>query len=736
MKILVLGAGRMGYGVAFDLAHSPAVEAITLADVNIELARAVADKLGSAKVMPRQIDVADFSKVVDLMRGHDAAISCVTYFYNEQLAQVAVEARVNFCDLGGNNDVVARQLALHEAAKAARINIIPDCGLAPGMVSVLAAHGAARFDSLDAIHIRVGGLPQQPKPPLNYQLVFSVEGLLNEYIEPARVLRGGKIVTIDETRPVVEALAVSGDTIVAAGPNQEIQSYVGPNTKVIDLQGALATPGFIDAHVHFTGVGEAARNLKLATAKDWDDIVRMVGDAAKKAKPGDWILGRGWHQEKWSHAPSPNVEGFPLHEALSKASPNNPVWLTHASGHAGFANAKAMEAAGISKATEDPKGGKILRDANGNPTGLFNERAQSLISAALERDRARRTRTQVEADMRTTVDLAAQESLSKGLTTVSDAGSPPETIDLMKRLVDEKKLPLRVWMMLRETPDKLAVDMPKYRVVNYGDKRFTVRAIKRAIDGALGSRGAWLLAPYADLSSSSGMNTDSLEDVRRAAELAVINDYQVCVHAIGDRANREVLNIYEETFKRHPEKQGTLLRWRIEHAQHLSAADIPRFAQLGVIPSMQGIHATSDAPYVLARLGRARAEEGAYVWQKLMKSGATIANGTDAPVEDIDPIPNFYASVSRRLKDGTVFFPDQRMTRMEALRSYTINAAYAGFDETIKGSLTPGKLADITVFSKDLMTIPEDQIPSTQVLYTIVGGKVEYARTASRDSSR
>lgn len=549
------------------------------------------------------------------------------------------------------------------------------------------------------------------------------------------VLRGGKIVTVDPAKPEAQALAVTGDTISAIGSAQEIQPYIGPNTRVIDLHGALATPGFIDAHVHFTGVGEAARNLKLATAKDWDDIVRMVGDAAKKARPGEWILGRGWHQEKWSQPPSPSVEGFPLHDALSKVSPDNPVWLTHASGHAGFANAKAMAVAGVTKATPDPKGGKILRDRNGNATGLFNERAQSLIADALARERAKRTRAQVETDMRTTVDLAAKESLAKGLTTVSDAGSPPETIELMKRLVDEHKLPLRVWMMLRETPDKLAVDMPKYRVVNYGDKRFTVRAIKRAIDGALGSRGAWMLEPYADLPSTSGMNTDSLEDVRRAAELAVMNDYQVCVHAIGDRGNREVLNIYEETFKRHPEKDGRQLRWRIEHAQHLNAADIPRFAQLGVIASMQGIHATSDAPYVLARLGRARAEEGAYVWQKLMKSGATIANGTDAPVEDIDPIPNFYASVSRRLKDGSVFFPDQRMSRMEALASYTINAAYAGFDENIKGSLKVGKLADITVFSKDLLTIPEDQILSTQIVYTIVGGTVEYTG-AARESSR
>ncbi|HZR23367.1 MAG TPA: amidohydrolase [Vicinamibacterales bacterium] len=542
------------------------------------------------------------------------------------------------------------------------------------------------------------------------------------------VLRGGKIVTVDDNTPEVQALAASGDTIVALGSNADIQRYIGPNTKVIDLRGALATPGLIDAHVHFTRVGEAARNLKLATARDWDDIVRMVGDAAKTAKPGEWILGNGWHQEKWSHPPSPNVEGFPLHDALSRVSPNNPVWLTHASGHAGFANAKAMQLAGVTKATADPNGGKILKDANGNPSGLFNERAQTLIAEALARDLARRTPAQVEADLRTVIDLAARESLSKGLTTVTDAGSPPATIEVMKRVVDEKQLPLRVWMMLRETPDKLAVDMPKYRVVNYGDKRFTVRAIKRAIDGALGSRGAWMLEPYEDLKTTSGMNTDTLEDVSKSAELAFINNYQVCVHAIGDRGNHETLDIYEETFKRHPNVDSKSLRWRIEHAQHLSAADIPRFGRLGIIPSMQGIHATSDAPYVLARLGAKRAEEGAYVWQKLMKSGATIANGTDAPVEDVDPIPNFYASVSRKLKDGSVFYPDQRMSRMEALRSYTINAAYADFDESIKGSLAVGKLADVTVFSKDILTIPEDDIPSTQIAYTIVGGTVQFAR--------
>jgi predicted amidohydrolase YtcJ len=244
------------------------------------------------------------------------------------------------------------------------------------------------------------------------------------------------------------------------------------------------------------------------------------------------------------------------------------------------------------------------------------------------------------------------------------------------------------------------------------------------MDGALGSRGAWLLEPYADLPGHTGLNTTPLADLRETAELAIANDYQLCIHAIGDRANREVLDLYEATFKAHPGATG--LRWRDEHAQHLDPADIARFGRLGVIASMQGIHCTSDAPYVLARLGPKRAEAGAYVWQKLMKTGAVIANGTDAPVEDVDPIPNFYATATRKLKDGTVFYGDQQMSRMEALKSYTINGAYAAFEEGIKGSLTPGKLADVTVLSKDILTVPDEDIRSARVLYTIVGGKILY----------
>jgi len=280
--------------------------------------------------------------------------------------------------------------------------------------------------------------------------------------------------------------------------------------------------------------------------------------------------------------------------------------------------------------------------------------------------------------------------------------------------------------MIREENSKLAQDLSKYRIINFGDKRLTVRAIKRAIDGALGSRGAWLLEPYSDLPASTGLNTTPIEEIKETARLALAHGFQLCVHAIGDRANRETLNIFEESFRAHPEKKD--LRWRIEHAQHLSAADIPRFAQLGVIASMQGIHCTSDAPFVTARLGAKRAEEGAYVWQKLMKSGAIVINGTDAPVEDVSPIASFYASVTRKLGNGSVFYPDQRMSREDALKSYTLSTAYAAFEENVKGSLTAGKLADITVLSSDILTAPEDEILKTEVVCTVVGGKIAYRK--------
>jgi predicted amidohydrolase YtcJ len=545
--------------------------------------------------------------------------------------------------------------------------------------------------------------------------------------EPADlVLSGGKIVTLDEARPQAEALAVHGDKIVALGTAQEIKNYIGPKTQVIDLQGMLAVPGLIDSHLHFMSIGQAKQSLDLTKARNWDDIVAMVRDAVRSAKPGQWITGRGWHQDKWDKVPEPNVQGLPFHTQLSLVSPDNPVLLEHASGHSTLANAKAMELAKVTGQTPDPPGGEIIKDKNGNLTGAFLETAQGLLSRAQDASLSLRTADEVEADARRTAALASLECLSKGLTSVQDAAVSFSTIDFYKKLAAEDRLGVRINAMIVEENGPLRERIKDYFLIDAPHHRLTVRSIKRFMDGALGSHGAWLLEPYTDLPSSIGLNTEPLADMRETARMAIENGFQLCTHAIGDRANREILNIYEEAFQAHPDKKD--LRWRVEHAQHLSSADIPRFGALGVIASMQGIHATSDGPWVPKRLGLKRTEEGAYVWRKLMAGGALIANGTDAPVEDVDPIPCFYALVTRKMKNGQVFFGDQRMTRMEALRAYTLNGAYASFEEKIKGSLTPGKLADITVLSRDIMTVPEEEILKTEVVMTIVGGKVLYKK--------
>jgi predicted amidohydrolase YtcJ len=556
-------------------------------------------------------------------------------------------------------------------------------------------------------------------PVLPLCALLAALGCAGPAVETAdMVLRNGTIITVDEALPEAEALAIRGDRIVAVGSGDEIDAYIGNRTEVIDLMGRTAIPGFIEGHAHFLGVGDAQMQLKLMETNSWDEIVAMVADAAAQARPGELIRGRGWHQSKWASLPEPNVEGFPLHHALSAVSPDNPVILRHASGHATFANAKAMAMSGVTRDTADPPGGEILRDEGGNPIGVFRERASALLEAA--------TRDATPADPRRQAELAARESLSKGITSFQDAGSSFETVDVLKSMVDQGKLGLRLWVMLREPVGRLAELGPKYRMIGYGDNHLTVRAIKRSIDGALGPRGAWLLEPYTDLPESRGLNTDTVADVEATAAWAIENDFQLCVHAIGDRANRETLDIFEKTFAAHPDKND--LRWRDEHTQHLHPDDIPRFGKLGVIASMQGIHCTSDAPYVIARLGEQRAEEGAYVWKSLLDAGAVVSNGTDAPVEDVSPIASYYATVSRKLKDGSVFFPQQRLSRIEALRSYTLSAAYAAFEEDLKGSLSVGKLADITVLSHNILTVAEDDLPSTEVVHTIVGGKVMYSR--------
>jgi predicted amidohydrolase YtcJ len=548
------------------------------------------------------------------------------------------------------------------------------------------------------------------------------------------VLRGGRVATVDTERPHAEAVAVRGDRIMAVGSDSDIEAHIGPDTRVVELDGRLLVPGFIEGHGHFMGVGNAQLNLDLTTVRTWDEIVDLVADAVADARPGEWILGRGWHQEKWDGVPAGALDGVPTHEGLSAVSPDNPVFLTHASGHASFVNARAMEMAGIDAGYQPPEGGEVVRDGRGEPTGLLRETADRPVSAAYQRSQAERSETERRAHFDRVVALAGQEALSKGVTSFHDAGVDFSTIDGYRRLADAGELPIRLYVMVRAPNDELARKLPGYRMVGAGENRLTVRSIKKQIDGALGSHGAWLLEPYSDMPSSTGLVLESVADVTRTAELAMAHDYQLGTHAIGDRANREVLDIYEAVFRAHPDRDDP--RWRIEHAQHLHPTDLERFAELGVIAAMQTVHATSDAPWVPRRLGDARAGEGAYRWQDLWQRGVVVANGTDAPVEDVDPVASSWAAISRALPDGGRFDPDQRLTREQALRSYTLNNAYAAFEEDLKGSITPGKLADLVVLSRDIMSVPEAEVREARVDLTILGGEIVFVRgNAPRDPS-
>lgn len=556
--------------------------------------------------------------------------------------------------------------------------------------------------------------------PWAVALVFGLAACESSSADDADlVLINGNIVTVDEAGSMAEAMASRDGQVIAVGSTDDVMGLVGSDTEVIDLQGRTAVPGLIEGHAHYMRLGQTQLELDLTEATSWDEIVAIVEAAVAEAEPGQLIVGGGWHQEKWTPRPSPNVDGMPYHDALSAVSPDNPVILSHASGHATFANARAMAIAGIAAGTADPDGGEIVRAPDGTPIGAFRETASGLLSPA----RAGAT----APDPERVALLAQEEAFRNGITSFHDAGGPFSNVDLWKGMIDDGSLKIRIYSMIRGTPEQLVANLDAYRTIAYGD-RLTVRSIKVSIDGALGSHGAWLLQPYEDLPSSAGLNTTPLEVVRETARLAMEHDYQFNVHAIGDRGNRETLDIFEAAY----EAAGPGdFRWRIEHAQHLHPDDIERFAEIGVIASMQGVHATSDAPWVAPKLGEERSREGAYVWQSLMRSGATIMNGTDAPVENVSPIASYYSSVSRMPSTGEVFFPDQRMSRMEALRSYTINAAYGAFEEAVKGSIEVGKLADVTVLSQDILTVEESLIPETEVVYTIVGGEVVYSGAGS-----
>ena len=558
-------------------------------------------------------------------------------------------------------------------------------------------------------------------------LIYLVSAIVacSEKRDPADlVISGGKIYTMDETQPVVEAVAVKDGKIMIAGTETRCRELINADTRVIDLEGKAMTPGFIEGHGHLMGVGYNEMELDLMTVKSYEELVMRVRQAVAKAKAGEWILGRGWHQDKWDHLPETVVKGFQTHHLLSSVSPENPVFLRHASGHAALANAKAMEIAGINQLSRERKhgreseGGEIIRDELGNPTGIFNERAMGLIAEHIPEN--------TDSSDTRALYHALQACHRNGITGFHDAGASQRSIDLFRGFKESGKLDLRLYVMLGG-PALARQWFPKGPEID-PDHLLTVRAVKLSCDGALGSRGAWLLEPYEDRPGFYGMATISMDTVLAIARAALKHGFQVCSHAIGDRANREVLDRYEIALKEKPDL-AVDHRFRIEHAQHLHPTDIPRFARLGVIPAMQAIHMSSDRPWAIERLGRKRIEEGAYMWQSLLKSGARIVNGTDAPVEPLNPIPSFYASVTRKTLKGKPeggYEPDQKMTREQALRSYTLDAAYGAFQEKVLGSIEAGKYADFTVFSHDIMEIEESQLLSAEVVMTLVGGRVVY----------
>ena len=539
------------------------------------------------------------------------------------------------------------------------------------------------------------------------------------------VLTNGNIVTVDETMPTAEAVAVNGDRITAVGSIAEISPYIGDATEVIDLGGQTAIPGLIEGHGHYTSFGGSLLILDFRYAESWAEIVSMVEAEVPETPTGEWIVGRGWHQDKWAIREDVLVEGLPVHDSLSAVTPDNPVMLIHTSGHGVFVNQRAMSLVELSDDTEPPEGGEIVRHENGRATGMMRESAQDVFRQAYSGHQGRRPANVAEEEMRRMIRLAGEESLRHGITSFQDAGTTFAEVDLIKTMAGEGNLPVRLWMAFEEQAADMEGRLDDYRMIGHGNNFLTVRAIgEKVLDGALGTHGGWLLEPYTDLPRSSGLNVVPVEEIEASARLAMEHDYQLAIQGIGDRAYRELLNIYEAEMQRNPDK--TDLRWRIEHAQVIHPDDIQRTVDLGVIPAVQGIFACSDGPWVVDRLGHERTRERGYIFNTLAEAGLVPTNGTDPPVDEIDPIASFHCSVTRILPDGSVFQPQEVYSRERALYSYTMGNAIAAFEEDIKGSITPGKLADITILSRDLLTVADDEIMDTEIVMTILGGRVRY----------
>ena len=527
------------------------------------------------------------------------------------------------------------------------------------------------------------------------------------------IVVNARIHTVDDGRPRAEALAVRAGRVLFVGSRRGAEALRGPQTRVVDASGATMIPGIADAHVHLLGLGQALRTVDLTGTRSLDEVVARIAARARDLPAGTWITGRGWDQNDW-----PDTR-LPSHEALTRAVPNHPVYVVRVDGHAAFVNAAAITAASLTRDTRDPNGGRIERTAAGEPTGVLVDAAMGIVS--------RRIPPMSRDGVRDATLAAIREVNRLGLTSVHDAGVDAGTVDVYEELARAGNYSLRNYVMIRQDDSTLARYFRRGPQSALYDGRLWIRAIKISADGALGSRGAALLDPYSDEASHSGLILTSGERIRDVATRALRAGFQLNVHAIGDRGNRVVLDAFEAALRAVPSADH---RFRVEHAQILHHDDIPRFAQLDVIPSMQTTHQTSDMYWAPNRIGFSRSL-GAYAWRSLLNTGVVIPNGTDFPVEPVNPMFSFHSAITRQDDNGWPtggWFGDQRMTREEALRSMTLWPAYAAFQEADLGSLSIGKWADFVLLDRDIMTVAPEQIRSTVVLATYIGGRAVFER--------
>ncbi len=525
------------------------------------------------------------------------------------------------------------------------------------------------------------------------------------------ILTNGRIYTVDDTRPVVEAVAVALGKVLFAGNAAGALALKNASTKVVDLGGRTVIPGMVDAHGHVAGLGDALHIVDLTGTSSYDEVVARVAERARKIPKGQWVLGRGWDQNDWGDT------RFPTHDKMTAAVPDHPVYIVRVDGHAGLANLKALQTANVTAATQDSTGGHIERAADGSPAGVFVDNAQGLVRRAIPR--------QTRDEVKTSIVDAVKEAQRWGLTGVHDAGADATDLDVYEELAKAGQLKFRLYAMISDQAATIDAWFKRGPLVGGYNGSLWVRSIKLYSDGALGSRGAALLEPYSDDPRNIGLLVSAPAHIQDVSTRALRAGFQVNTHAIGDRGNRLVLDAYEAALKVAPAADH---RFRVEHAQILHYDDVPRFAALGVIPSMQASHQTSDMYWAGTRLGPVRLL-GAYAWRSLLNTGVVVPNGSDFPVEQVNPLISFHSAVSRQdardwPPDG--WYPSERMTRDEALRSMTLWPAYAAFQEDVLGSLTPGKFADFVVLDQDIMRCPPELLLKTKVLSTWVGGEKVY----------